>query len=58
MNKFKPTGEYERIVSSITDMVSKRFFAFPAASPKAEMDTGFFQAGRQVLTKPILVPGL
>ncbi len=42
MNKFKPTGEYERIVSSITDMVSKRFFAFPAA--KRETENGYYDA--------------
>ena len=42
------TGEYQRIIDSILEMVSKRFFAFPSA--KRETEKGYYDA----CTKQIL----
>ncbi len=36
------SGEYERIIESITQIVSKRFFAFPSA--KRETEKGYYDA--------------
>ncbi len=39
---YRPTGEFKRIVDSILDIVSKRFFTFPSA--KRETENGYFEA--------------
>ena len=39
---YQPTGEYSRIIDSIKDMVSKRFFTFPSA--KRETENGYYDA--------------
>lgn len=39
---YKPTGEFSRIIDSIKDIVSRRFFAFPSA--KRETEDGYFDA--------------
>lgn len=39
---YQPTSEYSRIIESIKDMVSKRFFTFPNA--KKETENGYYDA--------------
>lgn len=39
---YQPTSEYSRIVESIRDIVSKRFFTFPSA--KRETENGYYDA--------------
>lgn len=39
---YQPTGEFSRIIESIKDMISKRFFAFPSA--KRETEDGYYDA--------------
>lgn len=45
---YRPSSEYSRIIESIRDIVSRRFFAFPSA--KRETEDGYFDA----LTKDTL----
>lgn len=39
---YQPTGEFSRIIESIKDIVSKRFFTFPNA--KRETENGYYDA--------------
>lgn len=42
LKEYQPTGEFSRIVESIKDIVSKRFFTFPSA--KRETENGYYDA--------------
>ncbi len=40
--RYTPTGEFERIIDSIKEIVAKRFFTFPSA--KRETENGYYDA--------------
>ena len=42
LGSYQPTGEFSRIIESIRDIVSKRFFTFPSA--KRETENGYYDA--------------
>lgn len=42
LKDYQPTGEFSRIIESIKDIVSKRFFTFPNA--KRETENGYYDA--------------
>lgn len=59
LKSYQPTGEFSRIVESIKDIVSKRFFTFPSA--KRETENGYYDACvKETLTleRTMLVDGI